>query len=136
MSRFLAEFEHQRYDEVEVPGQYLQLKDSNADFVKIDRFESTIEIINRHGSAYRRIGIRGSNGSIQKFIVQNPSARQSRREEKILQFFRIIKRYLWIYSINIINFLAIDLSKKTPIPAVEALILLYLLLCPFLLMPV
>jgi transformation/transcription domain-associated protein len=88
----LAEFEHQRYDEVELPGQYLILKDNNLDFIKIDRFEPSVDIVRRHGSSYRRLAIRGSNGSVHQFVVQNPSARQSRREEKIMQFFRIIKK--------------------------------------------
>lgn len=52
-----------------------------------------MDIVRRHGSSFRRISIRGANGSIYRFIVQNPSARQSRREEKIMQFFRSIKRY-------------------------------------------
>ncbi len=32
----LSEFRFQKFDDVEIPGQYLQLKDKNQDFVRID----------------------------------------------------------------------------------------------------
>ena len=35
MSSF-SEFHHQKFEEIEVPGQYLLNKDSNAHFVKIE----------------------------------------------------------------------------------------------------
>ena len=90
-SRYLAEFEHQRYDEIEVPGQYLALRDASAagDFIKLDRFESQVEIVRRHGTAFRRIVMIGSDGSRSAFIIQNPSSRQSRREERMIQLMRM-----------------------------------------------
>ncbi len=88
-SRYLAEFEHQRYDEIEIPGQYLALRDASTDFVKLDRFESQVEIVRRHGTAFRRIVMFGSDGSRTAFIIQNPSSRQSRREERMVQLMRM-----------------------------------------------
>lgn len=88
-SRYLAEFEHQRYDEIEVPGQYLALRDAAGDFVKLERFESQVEIVRRHGTAFRRIVMIGSDGSRTAFIIQNPSSRQSRREERMVQLMRM-----------------------------------------------
>lgn len=88
-SRYLAEFEHQRYDEIDVPGQYLMLRDTSSDFVKLDRFDSQVEIIRRHGASFRRIVMLGNDGSRNTFIVQNPSSRQSRREERVIQFLRM-----------------------------------------------
>lgn len=88
-SRYLAEFEHQRYDEIEVPGQYLALRDSAGDFVKLERFDSHVEIVRRHGTAFRRIIMIGSDGSRTAFIIQNPSSRQSRREERMVQLMRM-----------------------------------------------
>lgn len=88
-SRYLAEFEHQRYDEIEIPGQHLALKDAGNDFVKLERFESQVEIVRRHGTAFRRIVMIGSDGGRYAFIIQNPSSRQSRREERMIQLMRM-----------------------------------------------
>ena len=88
-SRYLAEFEHQKYDEIDVPGQYLLLRDVGSDFVKLERFDSQVEIVRRHGSSFRRIIMVGSDGSRTPFIVQNPSSRQSRREERVVQLLRM-----------------------------------------------
>ena len=93
-SRYLVEFEHQKYEEVEVPGQYLLTKDNNDDFVKIARFDPQIEIVRKHGTCYRRITIHGHDGSKYPFIVQNPAARHARREERIMQLFRILNTVL------------------------------------------
>ncbi|CAJ0885247.1 10109_t:CDS:10 [Entrophospora sp. SA101] len=94
-SAYLVEFQHQKFEEVEIPGQYLLLKDNNnSDFVRIDRFMSEIEIIRSHGFCYRRLTIRGHDGSLHPFAVQYPSARHSRREERMLQLFRILNSVL------------------------------------------
>lgn len=92
LSRFLAEFEYHRYDEIDVPGQYLQVtKDGNhGDFVKIERFDAQVAVIRRHGTSYRRLVMRGSDGVPYPFAVQNPAGRQTRREERILQMFRFL----------------------------------------------
>lgn len=90
LSRFLAEFEYHRYDDIDVPGQYLQMRDGNQDFVKIDKFDAQVPVVRRHGTAYRRLIIRGSDGAIYPFAVQNPSGRQTRREERIFQLFRFL----------------------------------------------
>lgn len=90
-SRYLVEMQHQRYDDVEIPGQYLALsKDSNSDFERVDRFEPTVAIFRRHGSSYRRITIRSEEGRLHVFAVQNPAARHSRREERIFQLLRFL----------------------------------------------
>lgn len=49
-----------------------------------------IKIFKRHGTSYRRITFIGHDGSKHSFIVQNPVARNGRREERLLQFFRLI----------------------------------------------
>lgn len=92
-SHYLVEFEHQRFDDVEMPGQYLNLTDSNNDFVKIDRFMPELESVRSTGIWYRRLVLRGHNGSLHPFTIRNPSARHSRREERILQLFRIFNRF-------------------------------------------
>ena len=40
-SHHLSEFRFLKFDEVEVPGQYLQHKDKNTDFIRIERFLPT-----------------------------------------------------------------------------------------------
>ena len=88
-SLHLSEFRFQKFDEVEIPGQYLLHRDHNKDFVRIERFLSDVEVVRSVVTAYRRIRIRGHDGSIHTFAIQSPAARHCRREERILQLFRI-----------------------------------------------
>jgi transformation/transcription domain-associated protein len=57
-----------------------QLKDNANDFLRIDRFLPEIEVIRGYGSCLRRITIRGHDGSLHPFMVQNPAARHERSE--------------------------------------------------------
>lgn len=84
----LSEFRFQKFDEVEVPGQYLQHKDKNQDFVRIDRFLPNVDLVRGIGVCHRRLKIRGHDGSLHPFAIQHPAARNCRREERILQLFR------------------------------------------------
>lgn len=74
---------------MEIPGQYLQHRDKNNDFVRIERFLPNVDLVRTVGFSHRRLKIRGHDGSIHPFAVQHPAARHSRREERILQLFRI-----------------------------------------------
>jgi transformation/transcription domain-associated protein len=87
-SQHLSEFKFQKFDEVEIPGQYLQHKDKNQDFVRIDRFLPSVDLVRSIGVCHRRLKIRGHDGSIHPFAIQHPAARNCRREERILQLFR------------------------------------------------
>ncbi|KAI0167042.1 hypothetical protein GGR52DRAFT_581740 [Hypoxylon sp. FL1284] len=93
-SRHLSEFRYQKFDDVEVPGQYLQHKDKNQDFIRIDRFLPNVELVRGVGSSHRRLKIRGHDGSVHSFAVQHPAARHCRREERILQLFRHLNQTL------------------------------------------
>jgi transformation/transcription domain-associated protein len=99
-SPWLSDFQFQKFDEVEVPGQYLQVfcsfiatnvqhKDSNADFIKIDRILPVVDNVRGHGVSYKRLTFRGHDGSLHPFAVQYPAARHCRREERISQLFRM-----------------------------------------------
>ncbi|EER27620.1 Phosphatidylinositol 3- and 4-kinase family protein [Coccidioides posadasii C735 delta SOWgp] len=88
-SPHLSEFKFQKFDEVEVPGQYLEHKDKNQDFVRIDRFLPNVDLVRGIGVCHRRLKIRGHDGSLHAFAVQHPAARHCRREERMLQLFRI-----------------------------------------------
>ena len=90
----LSEFRFQKFDDVEIPGQYLQLKDKNQDFVRIDRFLPTVDLVRTVGVSHRRLKIRGHDGSVHPFAVQNPAARHCRREERMLQLFRTLNHTL------------------------------------------
>ncbi|CZR69557.1 related to the component Tra1 of the SAGA complex [Phialocephala subalpina] len=87
-SSYLSEFRFLKFDEVEVPGQYLQHKDKNQDFVRIERFLPVVDLVRGIGVCHRRLKIRGHDGSVHPFAVQHPAARHCRREERILQLFR------------------------------------------------
>ncbi|KAI8979847.1 hypothetical protein BDF20DRAFT_535994 [Mycotypha africana] len=93
-SHYLVEFQHQKFDDVEIPGQYLLLKDNANDFLRIDRFLPEVEIVRNYGNCYRRLTIRGHDGSLHPFVIQNPAARQFRREERLMQLFRLLNRIL------------------------------------------
>jgi transformation/transcription domain-associated protein len=87
-SSHLSEFRFQKFDEVEVPGQYLQHKDKNQDFIRIERFLPNVDLVRGIGVCHRRLKIRGHDGSVHPFAIQHPAARHCRREERILQLFR------------------------------------------------
>lgn len=85
----LSEFHHQKFEEIEVPGQYLLNKDNNAHFIKIERFLPTLDLVRGTNACYKRLKIRGHDGSLHAFAVQFPAARHCRREECVYQLFRI-----------------------------------------------
>ncbi|KAH8652325.1 hypothetical protein BX600DRAFT_386637 [Xylariales sp. PMI_506] len=93
-SRDLSEFRYQKFDDVEVPGQYLQHKDKNQDFIRIERFLPDVDLVRTIGVSHRRIKIRGHDGSVHPFAIQHPAARHCRREERILQLFRHLNQTL------------------------------------------
>ena len=93
-SPHLSEFRFQKFDEVEVPGQYLQHRDKNQDFIRIERFLPNVDLVRTVGFSHRRLKIRGHDGSVHPFAIQHPAARHSRREERILQLFRIFNGVL------------------------------------------
>ena len=76
---YLSEFHHGKFDEVEIPGQYLQHVDNNNDFAKIARFSPTVELGRGNGFCFRRITMIGHDGSHHTFSVQLPAARHTRR---------------------------------------------------------
>jgi transformation/transcription domain-associated protein len=90
----LSEFRFLKFDDVEVPGQYLQHRDKNSDFVRIERFLPEVDLVRGIGICHRRLRIRGHDGSVHPFAIQFPAARSSRREERILQLFRIFNGIL------------------------------------------
>ncbi|KAI9779803.1 MAG: hypothetical protein M1835_004619 [Candelina submexicana] len=93
-SPHLSEFRFLKFDEVEVPGQYLQHRDKNQDFIRIDRFLPYVDMVRTIGVCHRRLKIRGHDGSTHPFAVQHPAARHCRREERMLQLFRIFNGVL------------------------------------------
>ena len=93
-SQHLSEFRFKKFDEVEVPGQYLQHRDKNQDFVRIERFLPDVDLVRTCGFSHRRLKIRGHDGSVHPFAIQHPAARHSRREERTLQLFRIFNTIL------------------------------------------
>ncbi|KAI9818249.1 MAG: hypothetical protein M1832_004465 [Thelocarpon impressellum] len=93
-SPHLSEFRFQKFDEVEVPGQYLQHRDKNQDFIRIERFLPNVDLVRGIGVCHRRLRMRGHDGSVHAFAIQHPAARHCRREERILQLFRIFNGVL------------------------------------------
>ena len=95
-SHHLSEFKFLKFDEsVEIPGQYQQHRDKNADFVRIERFMPTVELVRGNNICHRRLTIRGHDGSLHPFAVQHPTGGKVRREERIVQLFRIFNQTLF-----------------------------------------
>ncbi|KAF7559003.1 hypothetical protein G7046_g5162 [Stylonectria norvegica] len=93
-SPHLSEFRYSKFDEVEIPGQYLQHKDKNQDFIRIERFLPNVDLVRSISASYRRLKMRGHDGSVHSWAVQHPAARHCRREERILQLFRHLNQTL------------------------------------------
>ncbi|GAA5889131.1 hypothetical protein JCM8208_007777 [Rhodotorula glutinis] len=89
-SHWLVEFQYQKFDEIEVPGQYLQHEDNNNNFVRISHFANKYDVNRGTGVYYRRLTILGQDGSVHQFMIQIPAVRTSRREERIMQLFRML----------------------------------------------
>ncbi|QRW02146.1 phosphatidylinositol 3- and 4-kinase [Ceratobasidium sp. AG-Ba] len=88
ISHWLTEFHHNKFEEpIEVPGQYLQHKDTPHGFVRIQRFASRVEFCRSLEAHFRRIGMHGHDGSFHTFAVQQ-NGRHTRREERSMQLFR------------------------------------------------
>ncbi|KAL9093662.1 MAG: hypothetical protein Q9159_000191 [Coniocarpon cinnabarinum] len=90
----LVEFKFQKFDEVDVPGQYLLHKDKNGDFVRIERFLPDIDLVRVSGICFRKLKIRGHDGSLHSFLIQHPTPRTCRREERMTQMFRFFNDVL------------------------------------------
>ncbi|XP_015785730.1 transformation/transcription domain-associated protein [Tetranychus urticae] len=91
--RFLSYFSQQTAD-VELPGEFLIPK-HNLYSVRIARFMPRVEIVNKHNTAARRFHIRGHNGKIYPYLIVNDSClSDARREERVLQLFRLLNNYL------------------------------------------
>ncbi|WRT70688.1 uncharacterized protein IL334_007686 [Kwoniella shivajii] len=90
----LTEFHHTKFDDVEIPGQYVHHVDQGEEFIKIARFAPKAELGRGHGHCFRRITMVGNNGSSYTFHVQMPAARHCRREERLTQLFRIMNSVL------------------------------------------
>lgn len=86
----LTDFHFTKFEDVEVPGQYVQHIDQADELVRIARFHPRIELCRGFGFCFRRITMIGHNGTSYTFNVQMPAARHCRREERLVQLFRIM----------------------------------------------
>ncbi|KAJ7700136.1 hypothetical protein B0H17DRAFT_1158131 [Mycena rosella] len=88
LSHYLTEFQYMKVDEIEVPGQYTEDKDSNQNFIRIQKFGPKFENCRTHGFTWKRIIIHGTDNSKTSFSIQLNATRYSRREERVMQIFR------------------------------------------------
>ncbi|KAJ7276442.1 hypothetical protein B0H12DRAFT_1227571 [Mycena haematopus] len=88
LSHYLTEFQYLKVDEIEVPGQYTEDKDSNQNFSRIQKFGPKFENCRTHGITWKRITIHGTDNTKTGFSIQLNSTRNSRREERVMQIFR------------------------------------------------
>ncbi|WAR58696.1 hypothetical protein PtB15_10B34 [Puccinia triticina] len=91
-SHWMIEFQYQKFDDIEIPGQYLKRfdDDNNAHFVKLVRFSTVYGYHRQKEHWFRRITMIGHDASQHSFVIQMPVPRSSRREERIMQLFRML----------------------------------------------
>ncbi|PLW40616.1 hypothetical protein PCANC_13021 [Puccinia coronata f. sp. avenae] len=91
-SHWMIEFQYQKFDDVEIPGQYLKRfnDDNNAHFVRLVRFSTVYGYHRQKEHWFRRITMIGHDASQHSFVIQLPVPRSSRREERIMQLFRML----------------------------------------------
>ncbi|KAF9224621.1 FAT-domain-containing protein [Gyrodon lividus] len=87
LSHYLTEFQYVKFDDIEVPGQYMEDKDSNRNFIHIQRFGPQFENCRSHGYCWKRFTVHGNDHSRTSFSVQLPSGYHCRREERVMQVF-------------------------------------------------
>jgi transformation/transcription domain-associated protein len=98
----------------------LEHKDKNTDFIRIDRFLPDVDLARGATLSYRRIKIRGHDGSLHSFAIQTPTGRYSRREERILQLFRLFNDTLLKKRETRRRYLTFNLPLTIPLsPAVR-----------------
>ncbi|KAL1410016.1 transcription-associated protein 1 [Vanrija albida] len=90
----LTDFHYTKFEDVEVPGQYVQHIDQADELIRIARFHPRAELCRGFGFCFRRITMIGHNGTPYTFNVQMPAARHCRREERLVQLFRIMNSVL------------------------------------------
>jgi transformation/transcription domain-associated protein len=93
-SSYLVEFEHRRFEDVDLPGQFLLLRDTPNEFIRIERFVPEIEFIQDTNGCSRRITIIGHNGIAYPFLIQYPTPKSARVEERMRQLFSLMNSIL------------------------------------------
>ncbi|KAK2466244.1 hypothetical protein APHAL10511_001886, partial [Amanita phalloides] len=88
LSHYLTEFQYNKVDEIEVPGQYTEDKDNNQNFIRIQKFGPKFEYCRTNGSCWKRFTLSGHDNSKTSFTVQLPCNRQYRREDRVMQILR------------------------------------------------
>ncbi|KAL0949509.1 hypothetical protein HGRIS_009561 [Hohenbuehelia grisea] len=88
LSHYLTEFQYSKVDDIEVPGQYNEDKDSNQNFVRIQKFAPKFENSRNSTTAWKRFTVLGSDNTKVSFTVQLPCGRFARREERAAQLLR------------------------------------------------
>lgn len=78
----------------------LQEKDSNQNFVRIQKFAPKFENCRTHGSCWRRFTIHGNDNSKTSFSVQLPAPRFFRREDKVTQVLRTFNRCVLTIAVD------------------------------------
>ena len=95
-----------------------------------------VEIVNKHGSAARRLQIRGHNGKIYPYLVVNDSGlADARREERVLQLLRMLNHLLGKHKETSRRFLNMTVQRVVAVspqmrlvqdnPASESLLSIY-----------
>lgn len=91
LSRYLSSFAT-AHAEIDLPGEHLESRPGLASTLatRIERFLPQVQVVHKHSAAYRRIAIRGRNGQVYPYLVQQAPSRHARTEERLLHLFRMM----------------------------------------------
>ena len=79
-------------------------------YIRIARFMPRVDIVQKHGTAARRLHIRGHNGRVYPYLVVNDySLSDARREERVLQLLRMLNHFFAKQKVSFLCICVTDL---------------------------
>lgn len=81
--------------DIHIPGQYGgDGEPENSSLVRLERFDSEVEVLYRHGFSPRRLAMRGNDGRMYHFLVQFAIPHLTRTDERMMQLHQLVNRLL------------------------------------------
>jgi transformation/transcription domain-associated protein len=95
-SHFLMTFSG-GHAEIDLPGEHLvrhSFQQQSHTFIRIERFLSEVKVVHKHSAAFRQVTIRGRDGRLYPYLIQQASTRHARTEERFMHFLRMLNMML------------------------------------------
>ncbi|EDQ87449.1 uncharacterized protein MONBRDRAFT_10012 [Monosiga brevicollis MX1] len=114
ISRVLSQFTPSLM-EVELPGEHMEERLHAHSIVRIESFLPDVEVVRIHWASYRRLKIRGRDGKVYSFLVQNTPARFARTEERYQALLRLINPILRLHKESAKRGLQFTIPRTVPL---------------------